>query len=337
MSSTFPVLASAKREATSSPWSAAEVVRCAAAAVISLGITWRSSHVELRLSLPMLCILAGVVAAVCFASQVDRHPGSPIAIDRTVRLLRSIGVALIFAVVDAMLFPQSRAVATRAVLGFAALSACASLPMRPALRPCAQRLTGARLKPVRSHAAAKRAFDVVSALFLCMVLFPLLAIIAVAIKLETAGPVFFAHERVGLRGRRFQIVKFRSMLCSAPAYQGSPSDSRDPRITRVGRLLRRLGLDELPQLINVLRGEMSLVGPRPEMPFVVRTYTREQRVRLHAVPGITGLWQISPGRAHPIHENLQYDLYYIAHQSLLLDLAIIIRTFSSLIRGVGAI
>jgi lipopolysaccharide/colanic/teichoic acid biosynthesis glycosyltransferase len=101
--------------------------------------------------------------------------------------------------------------------------------------------------------------------------------------------------------------------------------------------MRRLSIDELPQLINVLKGEMSLVGPRPEMPFIVARYRSVERERLVVRPGITGLWQISPARAFPIHENLEYDLHYIRNQNLLLDCAIILRTVTAVFRGVGAV
>jgi lipopolysaccharide/colanic/teichoic acid biosynthesis glycosyltransferase len=101
--------------------------------------------------------------------------------------------------------------------------------------------------------------------------------------------------------------------------------------------MRRLSIDELPQLINVLKGDMSLVGPRPEMPFIVARYRSVERERLAVRPGITGLWQISPARAFPIHENLQYDLHYIRNQNLLLDCAIILRTVTAVIHGVGAV
>jgi lipopolysaccharide/colanic/teichoic acid biosynthesis glycosyltransferase len=127
------------------------------------------------------------------------------------------------------------------------------------------------------------------------------------------------------------------MRTDAPQYASSPTSDRDWRLTRVGRVIRRLSIDELPQLINVLSGEMSLVGPRPEMPYLVYRYTEAERERLTIKPGITGLWQVSPARAYPIHENLQYDLHYIRHQNMLLDGAILLRTIIAVIRGVGAV
>jgi lipopolysaccharide/colanic/teichoic acid biosynthesis glycosyltransferase len=126
------------------------------------------------------------------------------------------------------------------------------------------------------------------------------------------------------------------MYVDAPAYHTSPTDRRDPRITPFGRVLRRVSFDELPQLFNVLRGEMSLVGPRPEMPFIVSRYGPLERGRLRAKPGITGLWQISPARSRPIHENIEYDLYYIEHQNFMLDCAILLGTVGCVVSGRGA-
>jgi lipopolysaccharide/colanic/teichoic acid biosynthesis glycosyltransferase len=127
------------------------------------------------------------------------------------------------------------------------------------------------------------------------------------------------------------------MRTDVPEYEASPRSGVDDRLTRVGRLIRRLSVDEMPQLVNVLKGDMSLVGPRPEMPFIVARYYSAHRERLVARPGITGLWQISPARAFPIHENLQYDLHYIRNQNLFLDCAIILRTVTAVFRGVGAV
>jgi lipopolysaccharide/colanic/teichoic acid biosynthesis glycosyltransferase len=116
----------------------------------------------------------------------------------------------------------------------------------------------------------------------------------------------------------------------------SPQDEEDPRITTIGRYLRRYSLDELPQLLNVLRGEMSIVGPRPEMAFIVDQYGPLERERLAAKPGITGLWQISFARNEAIHQNIEYDIYYIENRSLLLDLVIIFLTGFAVVKGTGA-
>ena len=183
----------------------------------------------------------------------------------------------------------------------------------------------------------KRSFDILGSLLLLVALSPLLFLAAILIKLDSPGPVFFYHDRVGKHGRHFLLWKFRSMKTSVPKYEMSPRSSADVRLTRVGRLIRRLSIDELPQLFNVLRGEMSLVGPRPEMPFIVARYRSFERQRLVAKPGITGLWQISAARSFPIHEHLHYDLHYIRNQNAILDCAILLRTITAVLRGVGAV
>ncbi len=159
-----------------------------------------------------------------------------------------------------------------------------------------------------------------------MLLSPIMIGVALLIKIDDNGPVLFRQNRLGANGRPFAILKFRSMRMDAPVYGESPRAKRDPRITRIGYLLRKLSLDELPQLINVLRGEMRLVGPRPEMPFICDGYTARQRKRLEVPPGLTGLWQISPHRNDPIHDHVEYDLAYRHARSPILDLAIIIAT-----------
>ena len=189
----------------------------------------------------------------------------------------------------------------------------------------------------RRSQTLKRICDILGSLVFLVVSFPLFVLVAILIKLDSPGPVFFRHSRVGRAGEEFILWKFRSMKMDVPKYAVSPQSATDPRLTRIGRVLRRFSLDEVPQLINVLKGEMSLVGPRPEMPFVVESYRSADYERFAVRPGITGLWQISPARAFPIHENLQYDLYYIRNQNVLLDCAIILRTITAVIHGIGAI
>jgi lipopolysaccharide/colanic/teichoic acid biosynthesis glycosyltransferase len=130
------------------------------------------------------------------------------------------------------------------------------------------------------------------------------------------------------------MFKFRSMHTHQCGDRISPVSSSDSRITRVGRILRKTSLDELPQLINILLGDMALVGPRPEMQFIVAQYTPEQRKRLAVRPGLTGIWQISADRNRPIHENLHYDLYYLRNQSIYMDLAILFHTVLFAMKGV---
>ncbi len=156
----------------------------------------------------------------------------------------------------------------------------------------------------------KRLLDLLGSSVLILLFAPLAALIAGLVKLSSPGPIFFRQERVGKEALLFPMFKFRSMYVEAPKYGFSPTAGKDPRVTPIGRFLRRTSLDELPQLINVLLGQMSLVGPRPEMPFIVEGYTPRQQQRLAVKPGITGLWQISADRAFLIHENLEYDMYY---------------------------
>lgn len=182
----------------------------------------------------------------------------------------------------------------------------------------------------------KRVLDLVFSGLVLLALSPILAIIAGAIKMDSKGPVTFKQNRVGLNGKEFCIYKFRSMFVDAPPYAINPYSSDDPRITKVGRFLRRTSLDELLQFWNVLIGNMSIVGPRPEMPFIVAEYNDVQRERLSVKPGITGIWQISGDRSLPIHENIDHDLYYIEHQSILLDIIIVFQTIFFALKGVGA-
>jgi exopolysaccharide biosynthesis polyprenyl glycosylphosphotransferase len=181
---------------------------------------------------------------------------------------------------------------------------------------------------------AKRLFDLLAATAAIVLLAPTLLFVAFLIRLDSPGPVLFRQLRVGKGGRSFTLYKFRSMRIDAPQYEFSPTESNDPRITRIGRFLRRNSLDEIPQLINVVKGEMSLVGPRPEMPFIVEQYSAAHRLRLRVVPGITGLWQLSADRAFHIHENIQYDLYYIRNRSFFMDFAILLHTLIFAMNGI---
>jgi len=181
---------------------------------------------------------------------------------------------------------------------------------------------------------AKRPFDFFTALILIVATAPLWLAIAILIRIDSKGPIFFRQKRVGRNGIPFWLYKFRSMHPDAPVYSLSPLDPSDPRITRIGRFLRRTSLDELPQLLNVLKGNMSLVGPRPEMPFIAQSYTAVHRQRLEVEPGITGLWQLSADRGSLIHENMQYDLYYLKHRSFFMDCAILLHTVVFAMRGV---
>ena len=180
----------------------------------------------------------------------------------------------------------------------------------------------------------KRYLDIILAVIALILLWPVFLIIALAIKLDSKGPAIFIHDRVGKGGIIFKLFKFRTMYNGTNPYTVNPTDQNDSRITRVGRFLRKTSLDEIPQVINVLKGEMSFVGPRPEMPFIVEQYKEIHKERLKVVPGITGLWQLSGDRKKPIHENMDYDLYYKKNVSFFLDVAILIETLIFAFKGI---
>jgi len=197
------------------------------------------------------------------------------------------------------------------------------------------------------YAYAKRAADVVAASALLLVLLPLLLVIAAAVIVDSGAPVLFRQARIGRGGKAFEMLKFRTMQSDRRTRSlGPPLDMserrvrhksiRDPRVTRLGRFLRRSCLDELPQLWNVVRGEMSLVGPRPELPSIVDAYQPWQHVRHLVAPGITGWWQINRCGDRLMHESTELDIYYVQHYSLLLDLRILAGTLSAVVEGRGA-
>lgn len=206
--------------------------------------------------------------------------------------------------------------------------------------------SGAAKAMPRSH-RAKRALDISLTLFGMLAILPILLIIALAVKLGSPGPVFFVQTRVGKDGQLFGMVKFRSMYVDAEARRAAlraKSDRAgicfkikdDPRITPVGRILRRFSMDELPQLFNVLRGDMSLVGPRPALPEEVARYPHHAFERLEVLPGITGSWQVS-GRADlSFSQMIQLDLDYARNSTLATDLTILRRTVDAVISGHGA-
>jgi exopolysaccharide biosynthesis polyprenyl glycosylphosphotransferase len=193
----------------------------------------------------------------------------------------------------------------------------------------------------------KRSFDLLITLVSLPLALPLMGLIALAIYLESPGPALFRQQRVGENGRLFEMLKFRTMQDQAEANrlavertdeQGHLIHKRldDPRLTRLGRILRRTSLDELPQLFNVLKGEMSLVGPRPELPYLVERYELWQRQRFAMPQGMTGWWQINGRSNKPMHLNTEDDLYYVQNYSILLDIQILIRTVGVVIAGKGA-
>ena len=194
----------------------------------------------------------------------------------------------------------------------------------------------------------KRALDIVVSALGMILLAPVFLAIAIAVKLSSPGPVFFSQVRVGRYGRHFNFYKFRSMRQDAEALKDGlkkQNESKDgvifkmkddPRITKVGRFLRRTSLDELPQLWNVFIGDMSLVGPRPPVPSEVQEYTLEDRKRLDVIPGITCLWQIKGRSEIPFHEQVRLDKEYILAPGIWKDVVILLKTIPAIIGGKGA-
>lgn len=199
--------------------------------------------------------------------------------------------------------------------------------------------------------AIKRTFDVGGVLLIGLLALPLIALIALAVKLDTKGPVFFGHVRIGRRGRNFKAWKFRSMVTDADAvlqrhlqsnalaraeWKSKQKLRHDPRVTRLGRLLRRTSLDELPQLWNVLVGEMSLVGPRPIIDSERLHYREKIALYEGVLPGLSGLWQVSGRSETTYEERVEMDSYYVVYWSLWLDLVILMKTIPAAMFGRGA-
>ncbi len=214
--------------------------------------------------------------------------------------------------------------------------------LAPGRRALAHRLR------VHSAVMTKRTLDVVGSLVLLLVLMPVLLGTVALVKATSPGPVFYRQERIGRQGRSFRIVKFRSMTDGADgqlmAMLGAQGRGDaplfkvddDPRITRVGAIIRRYSIDELPQLINVLQGTMSLVGPRPQRPAEVAMYSPAERERLSVDPGLTGLWQVSGRSRLSWDEAVRLDVHYCRNWTLLMDLKILLRTIPAVFRADGA-
>ena len=200
----------------------------------------------------------------------------------------------------------------------------------------------------------KRVLDITIATLVLLVTAPFLGLIALAVKLDSPGPVLFIQERVGKEGRRFRIFKFRTMQVNnnsaiheqhiaqliAENAEPKPGESLklqdDPRITPLGRFLRRTSLDELPQFVNVLRGDMSVVGPRPDVPYAVAAYPPWYHDRFRAMPGITGYWQVEARNRVSYEQMIRMDIEYYYRQSLWMDLLLILKTPFSMLSGAGA-
>jgi lipopolysaccharide/colanic/teichoic acid biosynthesis glycosyltransferase len=199
-----------------------------------------------------------------------------------------------------------------------------------------------RIRSVASAAALRRGRDVAGSLLLLVLMLPLMLLVACLIKLESRGPVLYRQDRVGLHGRVFTLLKLRSMYIDAEAGGPCWAAQRDRRVTCIGGFIRACRIDELPQLVNVLRGEMSLIGPRPERPFFTEQLTQviqQYDERTRVLPGITGWAQVSYPYGASVADaqaKLSYDLYYIYNRTMLLDLQILVATVRVVLLGVGA-
>lgn len=192
-----------------------------------------------------------------------------------------------------------------------------------------------------------RMLDILISFAALLLLMPIFLLISLAIKFDTTGPVLFMQERVGKDGKFFKLFKFRSMVVNAEAQRQIIESMNergnivfkireDPRVTRVGKIIRRLSLDELPQLINILRGEMSLVGPRPALPREVEQYSLRDKQRLAVTPGLTGLWQVSGRASLSFDKMVDLDLHYIQHRTVWLNIRIIVLTVPAVVTAKGA-
>lgn len=182
----------------------------------------------------------------------------------------------------------------------------------------------------------KKVFDLSVSLFLLVILTPFFAILSLLIKITSKGPVFFVQERGGKNGKPFKIIKFRTMQeRTVDLYTDYEISEDDRRITRIGLILREMSLDELPQLINVVKGDMSLIGPRPTLLSQIRDYDETEKKRLIMLPGITGLAQVSGRNSLTWPEKIKYDIFYVEHWSLVLDIKIMLKTIKVIIKREG--
>lgn len=205
------------------------------------------------------------------------------------------------------------------------------------------KINPSKIESRKGYHFVKRLFDIILSTIGLIVLSPIMGIIAYRIKKEDGGPVFYKQIRVGKNGRRFEMYKFRSMVTNADQLLEQLKDKNevegamfkmkhDPRITKVGHYLRKHSLDELPQLVNVLKGDMSLVGPRPPLPSEVKQYTEYDKQRLYVTPGCTGLWQATERNNVDFNEMVKLDLEYIKRSSLSFDFKIIFQTIKIILK-----
>lgn len=184
----------------------------------------------------------------------------------------------------------------------------------------------------------KRLIDIIASICGLIILFPILVMVAIVIKIESKGPIIFSQDRVGLNGSKFKMYKFRSMIVDAERYKEKLLEQNemngpmfkiknDPRVTKVGKFIRRTSIDELPQLLNILKGDMSLVGPRPSLPKEVEKFSPWMLERLNVKPGLTCYWQISGRNDIQFEDWMKLDIKYVKERGILLDLRLVIRTF----------
>jgi len=226
------------------------------------------------------------------------------------------------------------------------MQAAAMAMEKPKARPWFEQYDGRRRMSPETYYALKRACDIVFCVLMAPFVGPVLILCYITIKIDSPGPVFFYQKRTGMGGQRFRMYKLRTMVRNAEELKEKYMHlneltypdfkiSKDPRITRVGRFLRKTSLDELPQIINVFKGEMTLVGPRPTS-FSAKTYNLWHTARLEVWPGMTGLWQVSGRNELDFDDRLRLDIAYLRNQCLMLDLQIILRTFATVFHGRGA-
>jgi exopolysaccharide biosynthesis polyprenyl glycosylphosphotransferase len=275
------------------------------------------------------------------------------SVDELRDVIRELGVECVFVAASALSAREMGFVAKAVRLEGVEVRVTATLPEVLSSRVAVQTLGGVTalsLRPVRltgTQAVVKRAFDVVVATVGVVIVSPVMGLLAIAVKVSSSGPVLYRHTRVGHRGRPFTMLKFRTMREGADEMVDDLREMNgvedlmfklpdDPRVTRVGRFLRKWSLDELPQLFNVIRGEMSLVGPRPPLPREVTRYEDWQFDRLEVPPGISGLWQVSGRSDLSFDDCVRLDLFYIENWSLAYDLYILAKTLPVLISSRGA-
>ncbi|MEO6318284.1 MAG: sugar transferase, partial [Acidimicrobiales bacterium] len=290
----------------------------------------------------------------------DLPPGTPVngipvlgGTHSTVAVAREHGVTGVLIAASALGLAESSRLASRLTAADLYVEVCTGVCDVAVERLAVEshgRLTFFHIEPVRLdgwRGAAKRGFDIAIATICLVLTAPVLAIAGLAIKVESRGPIIFRQRRVGMSGAEFQILKLRSMVADAEARITDLLDQNqadgplfkmrdDPRITRVGRWLRRLSIDEIPQFWNVLRGEMSLVGPRPALPSEVAGWSEQLHDRLSVRPGITGMWQVSGRSDATFEEYTRLDLYYVYNWSLLTDLAMVAKTVPTVLSRRGS-